>query len=47
MEAELTEIELEQFEERAAIIEFDGRVPRQIAERRALREILEGRKCEK
>ena len=47
METELTEIELEQYEERAAIIEFDGRVPKEIAERRALREIIEGRKCEK
>lgn len=45
----LTESEREAFEERAAIMEYDGRMPREIAERRAMREILEERnnKCEK
>ncbi len=42
----LTPEEVEAFEERAAIREFDGKEPRDLAERRALQEILENRNKE-
>lgn len=44
MLANLTDEENELFEERAAIREFEGGEPRDLAEKRALREILKTRK---
>ncbi len=40
----LTDDELEEYEERATIMEFDGNMPRKEAERKALDRILEKRK---
>lgn len=40
---DLTPEELEEFEERAGIMEFDGGLPRAEAERRALAGVLEKR----
>ncbi len=37
---DLTEDQLDAFEERAAIMEFDGRMTREEAERRALEEVM-------
>ena len=41
---DLTELERDQFRERAAIMEFDANLPRYEAERRAMREVMDGRK---
>ena len=43
----LTETEKEDFEERAAIMEFDGNIPREEAETKALERILKQRKLNK
>ena len=40
----MTEAEREDYEERAAIIEYEAGKPRQIAEREALRLVMEKRK---
>lgn len=40
---DLTDDELEAYEERAAIMEYEANLPRGEAERLALREILDGR----
>lgn len=40
----LTAVEQEEFEERAAIMEFDGRLPRKAAEAEAMRLIIAKRK---
>ena len=40
---ELTADEKERYEERAAILEFDARIPRVLAEHMAMREIKEAR----
>jgi len=44
--SKLSPEEVEAFEERAAIREFDGKEPQDLAERRALQEILEKRNNE-
>ena len=40
---QLTDLEKEQFEERAAIMEYDGGLPRNLAEKRAFKDIIIGR----
>ena len=42
---DMNEDELDRFEERAAIIEFEGKLDRDEAERRAAQEITEARSC--
>jgi hypothetical protein len=42
--SDLTENERDAYEERAAIIEFDGNVPRREAERRAMKAVMDKRK---
>lgn len=45
--AQLNELDREQFEERAAILEFDAGIPRREAERRALGMVLRQRRSDR